>query len=502
MNLVITDSGQKALTLGAVARRLPDRENWSVVPATGFDMDFPKKGIGIDFDLREPRLVVSNKTVLTKVLQSVSDVHAVYLFINNDRAGEGLAGHLRRNILDHFPEKPVKRLSVREVTLPGFQEAVASAYDIHPKAFDAYLAGRIIDRLIQYRLGKITGHRIGRAMTPAVAFASREPSSLYRVVANYDGTILSSVFADEAVCRNTAHILETTTVEPDLEVADVPSYPPTPFDSTSLLTVGIDLLRSKGISILSIARQLYEGGLITDPFNAGTSVSPEFYALVAARVKSLAGPAFVGRHVVGSDRECVRPTDIFRDPSQVAKHLQPLYRLIWARTIASCSVPAKVRRRSARLRLDTELTGSAYSVIEPGHIRVGLGIFSEKESTFPTQFVRPVVSVEAQTPNVNEAILLHEFAQKRIPANASIVLKAAENNGYIEFDGLNVAVTQSGMTMLEKIAQVAPEMIGLGFLVESERRLDLIASGKEAKNDIIDDYVEWSEQWQKGRSDD
>src|SRR5207302_3765555 len=107
---------------------------------------------------------------------------------------------------------------------------------------------------------------------------------------------------------------------------------------------------------MRIAQRLYEGidlegdtvGLITYMRTDGVAIAAE--AIASAR--QLIGSEFGPRYVPGEPRvyrspaknaqeahEAIRPTDLARRPSDVARHLdndqRRLYELIWKRTVAS-----------------------------------------------------------------------------------------------------------------------------------------------------------------------
>lgn len=483
---IITDSAQRAVAISGLSRR--QGEPRKVIPIVGFEMDFPKKGIGIDFDMDEPRLFVTNRTLLSKVLQLVADVTTVYLDVDSD----GTAGYLSRFLLEQQPEKMVKRLRLREVTLRGLADGITAAEDIDGCAFNAYLAGRIIDRLITYRIGKVVGFRIGRAMTPAVAFLLRDQEDLYRATATFEAAQFTSAYTSESEARQLALKLQGVTGA-RLTVDETTIPPPLPFNFHTLMLEAVRALRVKSIVVLSHLRQLFDGGFVTRPVGAGTGLSPDFQAAVAFRIKTLVGPQYVGSPV-WSGPECIRPTDMARDSVQIPKALQPLYRFIWTRTMAACSVPARVRMTRAVL-VGAPLEATGMEVLYPGHLRVGLGSSGGSVPPIPAVFDNPAVTVERKPTAVPESLLFDELTRRGVSGNPAVIIKAAENNGYVSFDGLAVSVTPTGRAMLLKVGEVAPEIATMGFLAESEHRLALIAAGRESKADILCDYKVWAGKW-------
>src|SRR5205807_7202010 len=135
---------------------------------------------------------------------------------------------------------------------------------------------------------------------------------------------------------------------------------------------------------MSVAQRLYEGvdlegdtvGLITYMRTDGVQIAAE--AIAAAR--ELIGTEFGGRYLPPQPRvyrspaknaqeahEAIRPTDLARRPSDVARHLdndqRRLYELIWKRTVASQMASALLDQASVDIadaggRVRLHATGS------------------------------------------------------------------------------------------------------------------------------------------------
>ena len=137
---------------------------------------------------------------------------------------------------------------------------------------------------------------------------------------------------------------------------------------------------------MRIAQRLYEGidiegetvGLITYMRTDGVQIAAE--AITATR--RLIGSDYGDRYVPGAPRqyqtkaknaqeahEAIRPTDLFRRPSQTKKFLDNdqarLYELIWLRTVASQMESAELERTTAEISakvaarlLDLRATGT------------------------------------------------------------------------------------------------------------------------------------------------
>ena len=58
MQLVVTETNLKARTLGSMLRTHDPSGEWQTVSLEGFDMEWPKKGIGIDESQLYPKLTV------------------------------------------------------------------------------------------------------------------------------------------------------------------------------------------------------------------------------------------------------------------------------------------------------------------------------------------------------------------------------------------------------------------------------------------------------------
>jgi len=228
-----------------------------------------------------------------------------------------------------------------------------------------------------------------------------------------------------------------------------------PLSTWRLLYHATRNLGFKGIEAMVQARQLYETGFITCPDHAGEWINLFFLENVLEKIRKLVGPDLCGDPICnhGPKAECIRPTNINVEPAAVPKPVRQLYRMIWTAAM---------------------MQGSNREVWP----RISMGIFSKVHETSGLTEPELILALHEQAPRLN----------------AAFVIKALENNRYIEFNGQEVVLTDFGGLALRKAEQYLPELLDFSFFLQSEYRLDRVEAGEFSGQDVLSEYMEWADE--------
>ncbi len=505
-NLVIAETTAKVRTLGAALRSIKSEASWRTIPTSGFSMDWPKSGLGVNLDTLQPKFSVKNKPALNRIMAAVEEAAVVYLGMDDDQIGETASFHLKGQILERWPDKVIKRLRIREITTAALQEAVESNQDVIDKEAEARIACQVIDRLLSQMVGDLMGLSVGRAMAPAFnILVSKFGLENHKLLAAdftsgpfaSDSIVFISDFIPSDSCNEVLTALMRNPPKKFDRVVDedLVAHPPRPFSLEDLLTTATEYLGLKSIEVMTQANSLYESGYITRPVGAGFGLKKDFVTTVHTKITALVGKKFCGTYGVPEhlDRtEAVRPTDISCDPSTVPKPVRQLYRLIWARSLAACSIRATVRHERVSFKVgEIKFETEGLQVISSGYDRVGMGIFLRRQEV-PDGAVFRKASLEAGWPTESE--YLKALSSKLCLNNPASVVKALENNGFIQFEGRRITPTGYGRKMLRRVEFVMPELASPLFFSQFDYRMNQVAKGNFRRDVVVSEYHAWIEE--------
>jgi len=494
VNLIVADTMAKALTLGNIARSAIKGTSWASVATGGFWMDFHKGSLGVNLETLEPKLSIRNWNDLNNILLKAIDADVVYIATSDDPRGDIMAYYITTNIYQKFPEKVVKRIRLSELTPGAFAAAVQVETPVDIKVVEAFESRMVLDRLITFRLGQAIGFVLGRAMLPVLQILDGA-SPVINCVARFEGA--TEFWSDPMTSSEATKLADAIRQDPpqsfQREFLNADLAPPPYLNADDLIREGTKALRVRGSEVLAQAKSLYETGFITDPLKAERHLDLSFFSSVIARIRELAGSNYCGRLLEGDNlgRECVRPTKIEVEPSSVPVPVRNLYRLIWGRTLASCSIPATIRREFVRFSVgDYVMTAVGSRLVVDGYRRVEVGSPTFDINNIPEDLVfKDAEAVEHC--DLTEASILRAVKRVIPEINVAAVIKALENNHYVVFEGLNVTITAMGRNLLAVAREKFPEMLWPEFLIQSDARLHGIEKGTLSRVEALVDYCRW-----------
>src|SRR5215469_6947121 len=388
MNVVIVESPAKAKTINKYLGR-----DYKVVASYGHVRDLPAKDGSVlpdsDFSMSWEVDGKSEKHVKA-MAEAVRGADRLYLATDPDREGEAISWHINEVLKNRRALKgvDVKRVVFNEVTRNAVLDAFSKPRDIDIELVDAYLARRALDYLVGFTLSpvlwrKLPGSRsAGRVQSVALrlicereaeieAFKSREYWTIAVVFATEDGAVFTARLThldgrklekfdlpnQAAAEAAVAKIAEGAPFRvANVERKTVKRHP---FPSFTTSTLQQEASRKLGFSAsqtMRLAQRLYEGvdiggetvGLITYMRTDSVQLSGEAIAASRRLIEADYGqrylpekPRFYSTKAKNAQEahEAIRPTDLFRRPQAIARHLdgdlRRLYELIWKRTVAS-----------------------------------------------------------------------------------------------------------------------------------------------------------------------
>ncbi len=560
-NVVIVESPAKAKTINKYlgsdykvlasyghVRDLPSKDG-SVRPDDNFDMDW-------EIDDRA-------KKHLKDIASALKGADHLYLATDPDREGEAISWHVREileqeNKLDGVT---VERVVFNEITKSAILEAFKHPRQLDSELIDAYLARRALDYLVGFTLSpvlwrKLPGSRsAGRVQSVALRlicereteienfdakeywsirgdFKTPAGEAFSAALTHLDGSKLGKIDiateerAKAAVDAAMAHGFDVRSVEKK----QARRHPAAPFTTSTLQQEAARKLRFTTKRTMQVAQRLYEGiklgsetvGLISYMRTDGVFISGE--AIGATR--SLIGKQFGDGYVPGQARtykskaknaqeahEAIRPTDVFRQPKDVAAYLdddqKKLYQLIWNRTVASQMESAVLDQVSANLASDDgqitfRATGS--TVVFDGFYKLYREGKDDKakddaegEKILPelTQgqaleriAVTPEQHFTQPPPRFSEASLVKRLEELGIgrPSTYSSIISVLQDRNYVTLEKRRFEPVDRGRLVTAFLDSYFHRYVEYDFTADLEQQLDDISGGRIDWKKVLRDF--------------
>jgi DNA topoisomerase-1 len=561
MNVVIVESPAKAKTINKYLGR-----DYKVVASYGHVRDLPAKDGSVrpedDFALSWEVDGKSEKHVKA-LAEAVRGADRLFLATDPDREGEAISWHVQEILKARraLKDVDVKRVVFHEVTRNAVLDAIANPRDIDHELVEAYLARRALDYLVGFTLSpvlwrKLPGSRsAGRVQSVALrlicereaeieAFKPREYWTIEvefqteagdrftARLSHLDGKKLDRFDLDtEAKARAAAEaILKAAgfTVA-EVERRQVRRNPFPPFTTSTLQQEASRKLGFGASRTMQLAQRLYEGidlggdtvGLITYMRTDGVAIAAE----AVAGVRQLIGSEFGARFLPGEPRvyrspaknaqeahEAIRPTDVARQPGDVARHLdndqRRLYELIWKRTIASQMASAildqvtiDVADPTGKIRLHA--TGS--TVVFDGFLKLyqedrddagdeeGEGRRlpgMKKGERLDRDAVTPAQHFTQPPPRYSEASLVKKLEELGIgrPSTYASILQVLQDRNYVRLDKRRFMPEDRGRLVTAFLTSFFERYVEYNFTADLENQLDDISGGRIDWKEVLRNF--------------
>lgn len=537
-NLVIVESPSKSKTIEKYLGK-----DYEVVSSKGHIRDLAikgKDGLGVDINdnFKATYTVSDDKKETVKELKAkAKKADQVYLATDPDREGEAISWHLASELkLDVDQDN---RVVFNEIT----KDAVLQAFD-HPRKIDMDLVHsqetrRILDRIIGFKLSKLLKSKIrsksaGRVQSVALKLiVEREkeikafvPVEYWTLDAKFkeDGKEFSAALAkingkkaeihnqEEADQALAACQGEMTVSALKKQVRKKEAKPP--LITSTLQQEASTKLGFSAKKTMQVAQRLYEGveledhseGLITYMRTDSTRLSNVFIEAAQGYITERFGKEYWGKYKIKNDEnsqdahEAIRPTSLDNEPEQVKKYLSPdqykLYKLIYARAVASLMAPSKSNTVSVVLSINGyDFNASGTQLAFEGYLKMVSDYESSKDVLLPDlnegQKCTPVSLNGNQhftepPLRYSEARLIKEMEEQGIgrPSTYSMIIDTIQQRGYVELKKASETSktkvffpTEQGELTSQKLEEFFNDIINVRYTANMETELDEIAEG-------------------------
>ena len=474
--LLIAESTPKLMRLASFARTAVPELHWRTATTGAFTRTVDR------FDTRSMRATfkTKHKLQMNRIVALASDVDAVYLATDPTGRGELLASDVADHILDRYPDRQIHRLRVDRMTSEAFRSAYDNNDIIDRRQAGAMRVSRIINYLVSTRVEALTGKSSGRAVLPLLGLVARleRPGQARVRLRLGSGVCFESDFYAEQVVAN---VFERVRVEvPSFRRSEVEAElaPPELYDTWRLQQDGCRILGARAIEVASQVEQLYHGGYVA----RGYRVDDSYIETARNELRAFGDEpaATLPERLVG-----IVPTNLRCLPSDVPKPVRPVYRLVWSNTLCAFGRTMRVSRETAAFTVDgVRFQAESIIPLSRGFDRVSFGLFYRRGHIVQSQCVD-----EARM--FGSGPFEHELlASLRLRLqNPALAVKAAENIGYIGFDGPEVTVLEWGRSCLEAVERTVPQLLDTDLFDAVERYLDSDRDPQE----LVEPWSRWAD---------
>jgi DNA topoisomerase-1 len=542
-SLVIVESPSKAKT---ISKFLGGK--YKVVASVGHVRDLPKSKLGIDIDRNfEPEYIsIRGKGDVIKAMKKeAKSADKIYLATDPDREGEAISWHIA-HLLD-LDRTEANRIVFNEITKDAIKGAVKNPRPIDQNLVNAQQARRVLDRLVGYQISPLLWRKIRRGLS-----AGRVQSAALKIICDREKEIRSFVPKEywniSAVLKNaksgkehksfTAKLTEykgkkisaDSRAAADAIVAALAAdayvvkrierkerirKPFAPFTTSSLQQDASSKLGFYTKKVMFVAQQLYEGveikgrgavGLVSYIRTDSVRISAEAHSAVTQYITEHFSEAYLGNHSYSNKKkdvqdahEAIRPTYVELRPDDIKDSLTKdqylLYRLIWARFVASRMASAVYdseavdiangdyvfRANGSTLKFDGFLKVYESAAVSPGdeNEEKRLPPLSEGE-TLKLVDLLSEQNFTQPSPRFTEAGLVKDLEEKNIgrPSTYVPIIATLTDRKYITREKKTLFPTELGFVVTDLMENYFREIVDTGFTADMEDKLDDI----EVKN--------------------
>ncbi|AQS86781.1 DNA topoisomerase I [Neoasaia chiangmaiensis NBRC 101099] len=537
-------NGYTVLASFGHVRDLPPKDG-SVRPDENFAMDWQTDERG-----------AKQMATIAKALKGAKHL---YLATDPDREGEAISWHVRAVLQDKNLLRgiEVQRVTFNEITKSAILAAMKKPRELDQPLIEAYLARRALDYLVGFTLSpvlwrKLPGSRsAGRVQSVALrlicereaeieVFKPREywtvtgdfttpgNSNFTARLTHFDGRKLDQFdLHDEAGAHAARDAVSRGqfTVR-SVERRKVKRNPPPPFTTSTLQQEASRKLGMSAQTTMRAAQQLYEGvdiggetvGLITYMRTDGVQMAGEAISGIRQHIGGSFGEQYVPEKPrlystkaknAQEAHEAVRPTDVGREPRDIARHLsseqQRLYELIWKRSVASQMQSAELDQVIVELADDSgklvlRATGSIISFdgflklyiegrddakgeddegrvlpkMQEGDRLKNLGALAEQHFTQPP-------------PRYSEASLVKRMEEIGIgrPSTYASILSVLRDRNYVRLESRRFMPEDRGRLVTAFLTSFFERYVDTDFTANLEEQLDDISGGRADWHDVM-----------------
>ena len=542
-NLVIVESPSKAKTIG---KFLGSR--YKVIASVGHVRDLPKSKLGIDIenDFEPQYISIRGKGDIIKELKKeAKNAAKIFLATDPDREGEAISWHLAY-LLGIDPDAPC-RIVFNEITKKTVQGAIKNPRPIDIKLVDAQQARRVLDRLVGYQISPLLWRKVRRGLS-----AGRVQSAALKIICDRENEIRAfepeeywnitasfkkgKKFIAKLTEKNGEKIAVANQQQAEAILADLEkgtyavdkieekersrkAY--APFTTSSMQQEASTKLGFSTKKTMMVAQQLYEGidikgrgtvGLVSYIRTDSVRISDEAKAAAKEYITENFGEEYHSNNFYSNKKkdvqdahEAIRPSFADLEPDSVKASLTKdqynLYKLIWARFLASQMAPAKFLNVAATVRNgEYGLRATGSQILFDGYMKV----YSNSKDDDTAKLLPALaegdvlepVKVEAeqsftQPPSrYSEATLVKDLEEKDIgrPSTYAPIMATIIDRKYVKKEKRMLVPTELGFMVNQMMEDYFKEIVDTGFTADMEDKLDDVEVKDVDWKDIIRDY--------------
>ncbi|WP_374279733.1 type I DNA topoisomerase [Desulfovibrio sp.] len=525
---------------------------YMVQASVGHVRDLPSSSLGVDEanDFAPHYEVIDNKkNVVSELRAAASKADTVYLAPDPDREGEAIAWHVAELIRDKA--KDIKRIQFNEITAKAVKEALANPRELNGHLFDAQQARRVLDRLVGYKISPLLwksikrGISAGRVQSVALRLiVEREEARevfkpeeywLFKALLAADvppsfKAELAKVGGKKAVVSNAAQAQDIEDamagkpfVVESVEEKERERAPQPPFITSTLQQAANQRLSYTAKRTMNIAQRLYEGveigdrgltALITYMRTDSTRIADEARDAAKAFIEGSFGKEYLPKRArvykakggAQDAHEAIRPVDVNITPDEVKAHLPPeqynLYRLIWARFVASQMAGARFHDTTASISCAHTLWKSkGERLLFAGFLAVMPRGKDEADAELPPLTAGQTLTLEkldkeqkfTQPPaRFSEASLVRELEELGIgrPSTYAAIISTLQDREYVSLKERHFVPTDLGRVVCTQLVEHFGKLMDVGFTAQMEENLDKVADGQEQWVELLRRFSE------------
>jgi DNA topoisomerase-1 len=561
MTVVVVESPAKAKTINKYLGK-----DFTVLASYGHVRDLPPK----DGSVRPDEDFAMSWEVDGKSAKRMSDIAAalknsdrLILATDPDREGEAISWHVLEILKKKgaLKGKEIDRVVFNAITKQSVLEAMKHPRQVDPALVDAYLARRALDYLVGFTLSPVLWRKLpgarsaGRVQSVALriicdreleieAFRAQEYWTIDASLTSPKGDAFSARLntiegkrlgkldiADEASAKAIVSALKGTKFSVDtIDSKPVKRHPYPPFRTATLQQEASRKLGFSSARTMQVAQRLYEGvsiggevtGLITYMRTDGVDLAGEAIAATRNAILKRFGepylPSVPRKYTTKAKNaqeahEAIRPTDLFRFPENIRRHLDPdqqaLYELIWKRTLASQMESAEIERTTADIGAKGN-DGKAYSFRATGSVVKFDGFLKlyqeglddeEDEDTkrLPSlakgdgvgvQAILPEQHFTEPPPRYSEATLIKKLEELGIgrPSTYTAIFSTLRDRGYVRLDKKRLIPEDKGRLVTAFLEAFFKRYVEYDFTANLEEQLDRISNGEIDWKAVLRDF--------------
>ncbi|MDD4532112.1 MAG: type I DNA topoisomerase [Bacilli bacterium] len=560
MKLVIVESPNKIRTINQFLG-----DNYKVMASVGHVRDLATKGKGglgvdVDHDFEATYKIIPGKTKIVKEIKNeVKKCDEVYLATDPDREGEAIAWHLAV-VLGLDPLK-VKRLSFNAITSKEVKKAIENPGHINMDLVASQETRRILDRIIGFDLSGLLKNKI------KTKSAGRVQSVTLKMIVEHQKDIdafvpkeywdISGEFGQEKIVaplysKNNV-IYKPNSIDSKDEVDQILKELPKEFNvlplvfskrtsssrpaftTSSLEQEAYTRFKYSARLTSSIAQRLFEGIEIHGSFKAlityirtdSTRLAPDFVDVASQYIVDKYGPdSYNGvnlgkkKNLVQDAHEAIRPVDLTFTPAIAKKTLNKemynVYRLIYARTIASMMKPKIDNVTTLKFEgngyiFKTEAVKNEAKGYTAAYEDCGIKMVKAKTVELPDSIIKLAeskgkivaqkIDTEKKSTNppdkYNDGSVVRLMEEKGIgrPSTYASTISTLVAREYITSIKHTLNPTDSGKLVVEKLEEFFPDLMSYSYTSEMESDLEKIKDGDSSKQVLLREfYTEFMKQ--------